>query len=255
MASSSAISQGSAHMQRNKAAEVNAQANHGQPHQPEIAFSMAQLWDGTAFIAQTAVVTFSLSLSGRLLARPLTLFSWHPLSQLLGLFLLLQSVLVLQPTRTAGQKRVGQTVHAALNFASSAAFTAGFCAIYLNKERNGAAAGAASVAHFTTLHGALGATLTAMLAGQHVVGLTMWAVPALYGGEARARSVWKLHRASGYVSLLLLLATFGTAAGTGFVRNALKIESWVFYVPMALIAVGVLPRIHTSKLGFSTKKA
>lgn len=166
---------------------------------------------------------------------------------------------MLQPTRTAGQKRVGQTVHAALNFASFTAFAAGFCAIYLNKERNAAAAagaGAASVvAHFTTLHGALGATLTAMLAGQHVVGLTMWAVPALYGGEARARSMWKLHRASGYVSLLLLLATFGTAAGTGFVRNALEIESWVFYVPMALIAVGVLPRIHASKLGFSTKKA
>ncbi|KAM3512906.1 hypothetical protein MY11210_003462 [Beauveria gryllotalpidicola] len=249
MASSSAISQGSAPIQRNKAAEANPQSNHGKSQQPEIAFSMAQLWDGTAFIAQTAVVTFSLSLSGRLLARPLTLFSWHPLSQLLGLFLLLQSVLVLQPTRTAGQKRVGQTVHAALNIASFVAFAAGFCAIYLNKERNGAAA------HFTTLHGTLGATLTTMLAGQHLVGLTMWAAPALYGGEARARSVWKLHRAGGYVSLLLLLATFSTAAGTGFVRDALKVESWVFYVPMALIAVGVLPRIHLYKLGFSTKKA
>lgn len=162
--------------------------------------------------------------------------------------LLVQSILVLQPTHTAGQKRVGQAVHAYLNFFSFLAFTAGFVAIYLNKERNG-------TAHFTTLHGALGSTLTLFLWGQYAVGFTMWATPALYGGEAKARSFWKLHRAGGYVNLVLMLATFCTAADTGFVRKALKIESWVFYAPMALIAVGVLPRIHPYKLGFSKKKA
>lgn len=174
------------------------------------------------------------------------LFSWHPLSQISGLFLLVQSILALQPTHTAGQKRVGQAVHAYLNLASFAAFTAGFATIYLNKERNGAE-------HFTSLHGALGCALTLLLWGQYLVGFTMWATPALYGGAARARSLWKWHRVGGYVNLLLLLATFCTAADTGFVRNALKIESWVFYAPMALIAVGVLPRIHTYKLGFSKK--
>lgn len=83
----------------------------------------------------------------------------------------------------------------------------------------------------------------------------MWALPALYGGEARAKAIWKYHRIGGYVNLILLLATFCTAASTGFVRNALKIEAWVFYAPMALAAVGVLPRIHAYKLGLAKAKA
>lgn len=202
---------------------------------------------GTAFIAQVALITFALSLSGRVLARPLILFSWHPLSQIFGLVLLIQSILVLQPTHTAGQKRVGQEVHASLNFASFVLFTAGFVVIYINKERNNSA-------HFTSIHGALGSTLTLSLWGQYLAGFIMWATPALLGGEAKAKALWKYHRVGGYINLLLLLATFCTAADTGFVRNALKIESWVFYAPMALIAAGVLPRVHLYKLGLSKRK-
>ncbi|ATY61568.1 Cytochrome eukaryote [Cordyceps militaris] len=245
---STALPNSRAPRQRNSAAQVRRGSNQDGPRQQDTAFSMAQLWDGTGFIAQTAVVTFSLSLAGRLLARPLSLFSWHPLSQLLGLVTLLQSILVLQPTHDAGQKRVGQAVHAWLNLASFAAFSAGFAAIYLNKERSAAP-------HFASLHGALGAALTMLLWAQYAVGFTMWATPALYGGEARARALWKLHRAGGYANLLLILATFGTAADTGFVRNVLKVERWVFYVPMALIAVGVLPRVHVYKMGFGKRKA
>ncbi|KAJ6784600.1 hypothetical protein PWT90_10231 [Aphanocladium album] len=238
MAISSAVSKGAAPVQRAKAAEDKSQSKEDEPQQREQVFGMAQLWDGTAFIAQTAVITFSLSLSGRVLSRPLNLFSWHPLSQIFGLVLLIQSILVLQPTHTAGQKRVGQAVHAYLNLGSFVALTAGFVAIYLNKERNNAA-------HFTTLHGALGCTLTLFLWGQYLVGFTMWATPALYGGEAKAKSFWKLHRIGGYVNFLLLLATFCTAADTGFVRKALKIESWVFYAPMALIAINTLSISHS----------
>ncbi|OAQ97795.1 hypothetical protein LLEC1_02179 [Akanthomyces lecanii] len=228
MAPSTALSQRSSPTQRKQVAQDKTHPIQDTLQQQEDEFSMAQLWNGeysfhparadsnpvagTGFIAQIAVVTFSLSLSGRLLARPLVLFSWHPLSQISGLFLLVQSILALQPTHTAGQKRVGQALHAYLNLASFAAFTAGFAAIYLNKSRSGAE-------HFASLHGALGCALTLSLWGQYLVGFTMWATPALYGGAARARAI----------------------------------GSWVFYVPMALIAVGVLPRIHTYKLGFSKK--
>ncbi|TQV91216.1 cytochrome b561 [Cordyceps javanica] len=247
--SSTALFQGQAPGQRLKtAAEVQATPpDQDTTRQQDDAFSMAQLWNGTGFIAQAAVVTFALSLSGRVLARPLTLFSWHPLAQVLGLVAVVQSILVLQPARAGGQRRVGRAVHAWLNLASLAAFTGGFAAIYLNKERGNAV-------HFATTHGAIGAALTVLLWGQHLVGLAVWAAP--YGG-GRARTLLLLtraHRVAGYANLLLLLATFGTAAGTGFVRNALKVEPWVFYVPMALIAVGVLPRIRAHKLGLTRKK-
>ncbi|KGQ05086.1 hypothetical protein BBAD15_g9664 [Beauveria bassiana D1-5] len=254
MAPSSAFSQGSAPIQRNKAAEVNAQANQGQPHQPEIAFSMAQLWDDCRRHLFPVPVREAPGTAPDALLVASAITAPRPVPA--------------PPVRPRAAAHAHRWPEARR---PDRARRAQFCLLYRLCRRllrhlpqqgaqrgRGAAAGAGAasvVAHFTTLHGALGATLTAMLAGQHVVGLTMWAVPALYGGEARARSMWKLHRASGYVSLLLLLATFGTAAGTGFVRNALEIESWVFYVPMALIAVGVLPRIHASKLGFSTKKA
>ncbi|OAA58185.1 Cytochrome b561, eukaryote [Cordyceps fumosorosea ARSEF 2679] len=241
--SNTALSQDAPARRRGQTAEADEPApdRNTPPRQQDDAFTMAQLWSGAGFIAQAAVVTFALSLSGRVLSQPLSLFSWHPLSQVFGLFLLVQSILVLQPTRTAAQRRVGQCVHAWLNAASLVAFAAGFTAVYANKQRNGAP-------HFASNHGALGATLTTLLGGQYLVGFAMWVVPALRG------RVWRLHRAAGYVSLLLLLATFCTAADTGFVRNVLRIEAWVFYAPMALVAVGVLPRIQLSKLGFKKRK-
>ncbi len=198
---------------------------------------------GTAFVAQSGIAMLTVIIWTSVLTKPFILFSWHPLAQSAGILLLIQSILVLQPTHSAEQKRVGQTVHAYLNFTSFLVLAGGVGVIEYNKiSSNGP--------HFKSVHGYLGATAACVLLLQYFVGFTMWATPALYGGQARARSMWKYHRFSGYATLILLLATVCTAADTGYVQYVLKVGLWTLAVPSGLILVGVLPRVHLYKFGF-----
>lgn len=173
------------------------------------------------------------------------LFSGHPLAQSLGVLLLVQSILSLQPTHTAEQKKTGQVVHASLNLAAFLALGAGVGIIEYNKISGGNP-------HFHSVHGYMGVATSFVLLAQYAVGFTMWAVPALYGGEERAKSVWKYHRWSGYFVLLLLLATVCTATQTDYIRDVLKIKFWAVVLLSVLIVVGVFPRIQKRKLGFAS---
>lgn len=78
----------------------------------------------------------------------------------------------------------------------------------------------------------------------------MWAIPALYGGEQNAKSVWKYHRWSGYIVFVLLLATVISAVDTDFNRNVLKLKLWAVLLLSVLTLIGVVPRIQKQKLGF-----
>jgi cytochrome b-561 len=173
----------------------------------------------------------------------LILFSGHPLAQSLGILLLTQSILVLQPTHTAEQKKVGQVVHASLNFAAFLILVAGVTIIEYNKF-------AGNNPHFHSVHGILGFATAIILLLQYFVGFTMWAVPVMYGGEENAKKIWKYHRWSGYTILLLLLATAISATQTDYNNNVLHIKLWATLVLSVLIIVGIFPRIQKQKLGF-----
>ena len=198
---------------------------------------------GTAVLAQAASVLLVASVwASVFLNQPPALFATHPLAQSLGLAALIQGILVLQPTHTAAQKRVGQRVHAGLNAAALVCFAVGVGAIEANKIQNG-------LAHFHSVHAYLGVAASVWQLLQVLVGFTMWAVPALYGGEANARSVWKYHRASGYGLLLLYAATVLSATQTDFVIAALGLKLWAMILVVVLLVLGVFPRIKKHKLG------
>lgn len=55
---------------------------------------------------------------------------------------------------------------------------------------------------------------------------------------------------SGYLLLVLLVATTISAVYTDFNKNVLHIPLWSIIVPVALIILGVYPRLHPRKLGF-----
>lgn len=177
------------------------------------------------------------------LVHPVILFSYHPLLQSLSLVLVVQAILVLQPTHTAEQKTNGQRVHAGLIAASVVLAAGGIAIIEYNKISGGRE-------HFHAAHGYFGVATGAVLAVQVLVGLTMWAVPALYGGEARAKAVWKYHRMSGYAILVLLLATVASASRTDYNEGVLRLPLWSLAVLSVLIVVGTFPRIKKQKLGF-----
>jgi cytochrome b-561 len=176
------------------------------------------------------------------LTKPVTLFSGHPLFQALGVLILIQSVLSLQPTHTAAQKRIGQRVHASLNLLAFLCLVAGVTIIEYNKIAN-------NNAHFHSVHGYLGVITSIVLALQYLIGFTMWATPSLYGGVDNAKSLYKYHRWSGYFILVLLLVTIITATQTTFNVNVLGINLWATILLAVLVLIGTLPRIQKQKLG------
>lgn len=84
---------------------------------------------------------------------------------------------------------------------------------------------------------------------QALVGVTQYWVPSIYGGQDNAKAIWKYHRASGYVVLVLGLTTVAAATQTDFNQNVLHIRLWVVIVSSVLVLAGVLSRIKLQKLG------
>ena len=84
-----------------------------------------------------------------------------------------------------------------------------------------------------------------------MVGFTMYFTPSLYGSEENAKKVWKWHRGSGYLVLVLGLATVCAATFTGFNEMMLHIQLWSVVVASVLTIVGVGARVKLGKLGIS----
>jgi hypothetical protein len=122
------------------------------------------------------------------------------------------------------------------------AFVTGVTIIEYNKISSGGV-------HFHSVHGYLGVITSIILGIQYIVGFTMWLVPALYGGEENAKSLYKYHRISGYFILALLMATVISATKTDFNVNVLGLQLWGAVILSILILAGVYPRIQRSKLG------
>jgi len=85
---------------------------------------------------------------------------------------------------------------------------------------------------------------------QALVGFAQFYVPELvFGSVDKAKSVYKYHRWSGYVILLLMLATVCAATQTTFNKNVLQIRLWAVLVASVLVVAGVAPRLKKHKLG------
>lgn len=198
---------------------------------------------GTGVLAEASAILLVASVWAAIfISKPPVLFAIHPLAQSLGLAVLIQSILILQPTHTASQKQVGQKVHAGLNLTALLLFIAGFTSIEVNKFKN-------NLAHFHSIHAYVGFIASVWQLLQFLVGFTMYAIPQLYGGEANAKKIWKYHRVSGYGLLVLYAATIISATQTDYVLNVIGVKLWAIIIVVVLLVFGVYPRIKKHKLG------
>lgn len=81
------------------------------------------------------------------------------------------------------------------------------------------------------------------------MGITQFYFPMVYGSVDRAKSVYKYHRMSGYVVLVLSFCTVAAATQTGFNKMTLHIQLWAVIVASVIVLVGLLPRIRKGKFG------
>ena len=159
-----------------------------------------------------------------------------------GVLLLVQAILLLQPTHTPAQKRQGTNFHAALNGVGLACLIAGLILIEVNKNVNG-------LPHLESPHAILGVITYIVLILQVLIGIAQYYIPNLLGGVSNAKKVYKYHRVSGYVILLLTLVTVAAATQTKFNKMALHIHMWAVIVTGLLVLAGIVPRIKKQKIG------
>lgn len=201
---------------------------------------------GTGWIAQAgAILLVGVIWSSVLTHQTHALVSPHPLLQSLGVYTVLQAILILQPTTTPSTKFLGQRAHFFMHLLSLSLFIAGTTIIQVNKQRN-------KLPHLHSAHAYLGIGTLLFLLAQYAFGFTMWATPAVWGGEEAAKALWKYHRWTGYAALLLLLATVAAAVETDYNKSVMKVPMWGVVLGEVLIVVGVFPRVHLRKLGLRT---
>ncbi|KAJ5493205.1 hypothetical protein N7539_001951 [Penicillium diatomitis] len=217
--------------------------NSGSQTSPEQADSNIawNLISGTASVAQIGIWVLAILVWYNVLSIPWMLFTGHPLLASSALLLQVQAALILQPTATSSQKQQGTRIHYILQLLSVLCFVAAFIVIELNKG---------SHPHFTSPHGILGLITIIIVVLQALVGVIQYFFPVTVLGSVDAgKRIYKYHRWTGYVLLLLEVATVLAATQTGFNVNAIHIPTWIVVVAVALVLVGVGARIKVRKLG------
>nr|AIY34644.1 hypothetical protein [Polyporus umbellatus] len=158
-------------------------------------------------------------------------------------------ILTLQPSSQAKTKAAGLTRHQlAMMILGVPAITLGTLAIIRNKSMHGNP-------HFTTWHGSIGIISVSWMVVQVVLGGgSVWFNGRLFGGNPKAKSVWKYHRLSGYIvfPLFLLTAYLGGAWSswtTG--RSPFDVRLLAYTISPIVLFAAILVRVRTSKMQFS----
>lgn len=155
----------------------------------------------------------------------------------------MQAILVLQPTRTARQKTVGTYIHSALLLLSLTCFIAAFVIVEISKIPDGP--------QLHSVHSIMGLITYILIITQALVGIAQFWIPQwVFGSVENGKKIYKYHRISGYVLLVLELATVSAATQTTYNVAVFNIALWAILVSSVVLLLGIGARIKTSKFGF-----
>lgn len=107
-----------------------------------------------------------------------------------------------------------------------------------------------------SVHAYFGIFTFSFLFVQLLFGIVIAYAPVVVGGTPHAKSLWKYHRISGYVLLVLIWATAQLGAHADFmVDNFPKPKLlWLYWVSLALVAIGIAQRTDVSKWGIKRQR-
>ncbi|KAJ3146376.1 hypothetical protein HDU89_006241 [Geranomyces variabilis] len=199
---------------------------------------------GPALFAQAGIWILATAIWTGIFSSKLMLFTLHPLLNSVGLLLSTQAILLLQPTSFSAprQKKRAAGIHAVLNGLGTALLVTGASVIIYNKaSHNGT--------HFESLHARVGLAVYLLFFLQALFGALVVYAPSLFGGEGRAKAMYKYHRLSGYLTFLLSLVAVAAATQTDWNKNMGKIQLWPVILGGGLLVVGLGAGMKPSKLG------
>jgi uncharacterized membrane protein len=104
---------------------------------------------------------------------------------------------------------------------------------------------------FRSAHGIMGLITYILIFSQALAGFVQFYIPRqILGSVDRGKAIYKYHRMSGYLILVMALATICAATQTTFNAAVLHIKWWGVLIADILVLAGVPPRITKSKLGW-----
>jgi len=178
------------------------------------------------------------------------LFAGHPPLQTLAIACFTIGILTLQPTSQPKSKKAGlsrhQLIMLGLGFPS---IVVGTALIFCNKiiTEHG---------HFTTWHATFGLIAFVWMIVQILLGgLSVWFNGRAFGGNPKAKGVWKYHRASGYLLLPMFLMTAAIGGNySDWAAGQARVGVRVLLYTIAPIAIllGLWSRVRLSKMNFQS---
>lgn len=104
--------------------------------------------------------------------------------------------------------------------------------------------------HFVSPHGILGLLTVIFIVLQALVGVVQFFLPVTVLGSVDAgKRIYKYHRLTGYVLLLLESATVLAATRTDYNLAVLGIPTWAVLIALIITLSGIGARIKKHKLG------
>ncbi|KAI9488377.1 eukaryotic cytochrome b561-domain-containing protein, partial [Zychaea mexicana] len=158
-----------------------------------------------------------------------------------------KGVNLLQTTSTAKEKAKGLKKHAFMQASAYIFAIVGFSFIVYNKAMM-------HKEHFTSNHGKFGLTVFCYLFFQLLFGLTIAYIPRLYGNVTKAKQLWKFHRMTGYILLVLIWITAQLGVRADYMYKNLWSPKLIIghYIALALVVIGIAGRVRLSKWGLSS---
>jgi hypothetical protein len=141
-----------------------------------------------AILAQAGILILTALVWAAIFTNEVIFFSYHPLLNSAALLLLIQGLLVLQPTSHQKDKITGTYVHSALNTAGVALLIAGLVVIEMNKASH-------PETRFQSVHGKMGLIAYIVIGMQWMVGVAMFYLQkVVFTDVDTAKSLYKYHR-------------------------------------------------------------
>ncbi|KAJ5290505.1 uncharacterized protein N7443_010758 [Penicillium atrosanguineum] len=158
-----------------------------------------------------------------------------------GLLLQIQAALILQPTTTPQQKLRGTRVHYSIQLVSIICFLAAFTVIEVNKGDH---------PHFASPHGILGLLTVIFIVLQALVGVVQFFLSAtVLRSVENGKRIYKYHRWTGYILLLLESTTVVAATRTSYNLAVIGIPTWAVFIALLVTLSGIGARVKPHKLG------
>ncbi|GAA6007951.1 hypothetical protein JCM11491_006553 [Sporobolomyces phaffii] len=197
----------------------------------------------SAVLAQVGLLLSHVVLWNVIRENPAGLFTYHPVFQSLAVLIFIEGIILLQPQPSnLAVKKTGQKLHQAFQGVATLLIIAGSVAILYKKASSNAP-------HFTTWHAKIGLITLCLILSQALFGAVAVFTPSLVGGPGKAKALYKYHRLSGYLGLILLLATPVLALWSDWVvNNSSQAQRNLIGAGYAMVAVAAALRIECGHL-------